>query len=497
MVEHNDAARDLLETGVPNLDRVVGGGIIRGSLVMVVGAPGTGKTLLAQQVTFHNAALGSNGLYLTGFSETHDKLLRHSRGLAFVNPALVGTGLQLASLPDLLRAGPDETEDAIVETARAQRARLVVIDGFRSMRGLLPDDVAAAHFLYSLGAKLALLGITTLVIVEGDPDDSSRYPELTVCDVILALRRDRQNSRHYRLLEVLKTRGSVHLEGTHPFRIDETGVVVFPRFESTIAATQPPWYPERAAFGVAELDALIGGGLNVGTTTLIAGSPGVGKTTLGLRFLGEGVSGGEPGLFCGFMESPAQLLEKARIFGIDLSTADASGQARMLVLPGHDIEADEVADILTRDIERRGVRRLVIDSAAELQRGLGSAARVPEFLSALVSYLRAHEVTTYLTLDIPMIVGPALELDVTPLSVIAENLVLLRQVEFRSRLHRVLSVLKIRFSEYEQAIYEYTLTPGIGIQIVGPAPLGEGFLTGIPRLAPESHVQGGSTERQS
>ena len=493
----NSAAPDLLETGVPNLDRVVGGGIINGSLVMVVGAPGTGKTLLAQQIAFHNAAQGSNALYLTGYSETHDKLLRHSRGLGFVDRALVGTRFQLASLPDLLRAGANDTEDAIVETARTQHASLVVIDGFRSMRGLLADDQAAAHFLYSLGAKLALLGITTLVIVEGDPDDSARYPELTVCDVILALRRDRENGRRRRLLEVLKTRGAMHLEGTHPFRIDGTGLVVFPRFESTIAATQPAWRPERAAFGVPELDALVGTGLNVGTTTLVAGSPGVGKTTLGLRFLGEGVRVGEPVLFCGFMESPAQLLEKARMFGIDLGAADASDQARLLVLPGHDIEADQVADVVTRDIERRGVRRLVVDSAAELQRGLGSEERVPEFLAALVSYLRARDVTTYLTLDIPMIVGPALELALTPLSVIAENLLLLRQVEFRSRLHRVLSVLKIRFSEYEEAIYEYKLTPGIGMQIIGPAPLGEGFLTGIPRLTPESGAQSESTERQS
>ena len=255
-------------------------------------------------------------------------------------------------------------------------------------------------------------------------------------------------------------------------------------------------HPERVAFGVAELDALVGTGLNVGTTTLVAGSPGVGKTTLGLHFLGEGVRAGEPVLFCGFMESPAQLLEKARMFGIDLSTADASDQARLLVLAGHDIEPDQVADIVTRDIERRGVRRLVIDSAAELQRGLRSEARIPEFLAALVSYLRAREVTSYLTLDISMIVGPALELAGTPLSVIAENLLVLRQVEFRSRLHRVLSVLKMRFSEYEPAIYEYTLTPGAGIQIVGPAPLGEGFLTGIPRLASEPQVQSESAEGQ-
>ena len=152
------------------------------------------------------------------------------------------------------------------------------------------------------------------------------------------------------------------------------------------------------------------------------------------------------------------------------------------MLRGHDLEADEIAALVAEDIERRGVRRLVIDSAAELQRAVGSSVRIPDFLAALVSYLRGRAVTACLTLDLPTIVGPELEFAATPLSLLAENLLLLRQVEYRGRLHRVLSVFKMRFSEHEPAIYDLTVTPGLGIQIVGPAPLGEGLLTGVPRL---------------
>lgn len=487
--DSHGAAPEQIKTGVPNLDRILGGGLLARSLAMVIGTPGTGKTLLAQQIAFHNAAQGRAALYLTGFSETHDKLLRHSRGLTFFAPNLIGSRIQFGSLPDLLREGADATIDAIVGTARAQRASLVVLDGFRSMRGYLPDDHGAAHFLYSLGAKLALLGATTLVIVEGNPDDSFGYPELTVCDVSVALRRERLDSRHRRLVEVLKSRGSSHLGGIHPFRISNAGLAVFPRFESVVGATEAAWQPGRAAFGIAALDALIGGGLNQGTTTLAAGSPGVGKTTLGLHFMAEGAQVGEPGLFCGFMESPAQLREKARMFGMDVKSGEASHLIRLLVLAAHDLEADQIAGLLAEDIERRGVRRLVIDSAAELQRGLVADSRVPGFLSALVSYLRDREVTTCLTLDIPTIVGPSLELSGTPLSVAAENLLLLRQVEYRGRLHRVLSVLKMRFSNHEPAIYAYSVTPGVGIQIAGPAPLGEGFLTGVPRSLAEPPAQ--------
>jgi hypothetical protein len=122
-------------------------------------------------------------------------------------------------------------KNAIVETARAQNATLVVLDGFRSMRGFLADDPAAAHFLYSLRAKRALLVATSLVIVDGEPDDTAGYPGLTVCDVIVALSAaHRQSTRA--VARGAQSGGSAPLEGTHPCSINRSGLTVFPRFES-------------------------------------------------------------------------------------------------------------------------------------------------------------------------------------------------------------------------------------------------------------------------
>src|SRR6266576_2056796 len=118
MAGGSDEAPDVLETGVPNLDLILGGGLVRRSLAMVIGTPGTGKTIMAEQIAFHTAEQGAAILYLTGYSETHDKLLSHSRGLTFIRPELLGTAVQFGSLPDLLREGAVETENAIVETAR-------------------------------------------------------------------------------------------------------------------------------------------------------------------------------------------------------------------------------------------------------------------------------------------------------------------------------------------------------------------------------------------
>jgi circadian clock protein KaiC len=485
MAEQRGAAPERLASGVPGLDRILGGGLLTGSLAMVIGAPGTGKTLLAEQVAFHQAARGATALYLTGYSETHDKLLRHGRGLSFFRPELIGTRVQFASLTDLMRAGADKTEDAIVAMARAQRASLVVLDGFRGLSQLLADGQEAADFLYSLGAKLALLGVTTLVIVESDPDDASRYGQVTVCDVLLGLRRELRGTRQRRLLEVLKARGAAPLNGLHPFEIGPDGLALFPRFESVAGPPAASWVGGRASLGSPPLDALLGGGPHVGTTTLVAGTPGVGKTLLGLHFATAGARAGDPTLFLGLVESAAQLRAMAGTFGMDLAASEAAGHLRLLALLGYDLEADYLAHAIAEDVERRGVRRLVIDSATELERAIGDGERKAGFLAALVGYLRARDVTTYVTLDIPTIVGPALDLAGTPLSVVAENLLLLRSVEYRGRLHRVLSVVKMRFSDHERAIYEFEIAAGQGIRLLGPAPLGEGFLTGLARLPGE------------
>lgn len=469
------------DSGVPNLDRVLGGGLLRGTIVMVIGPPGSGKTILAQQIAFQGARRGEVALYFTGYSETHEKLLAHNRSLAYFTPETIGVELQMGSLPDLLEQGSAEAESVVVESARKAHASLVVLDGFRSIRGFLPNDQAAAQFLYSLGAKLSLLKATLLVLVEGDATDRIRDPEQSVCDVILSLSRVVRSGGHRRQIEVLKVRGARPLAGVHPFTIDQSGLYVYPRLESVVPADTPPWSNQRAGFGLPVIDRLISGGLNVGTATLAAGTPGLGKTLLGLHFLAEGARLGEPGLFAGFTENAVQLRHKAATFGLPLDAAEASGTIDLLTMPPHDLDADLVAWRIREHVEARGVRRLVIDSATELEAGLTAPERAPMFLASLAAYLRSRGVTTYMTVDVPTIVGSELSFAGTPLVVFAENLLLLRYAEYEGELHRLFSVLKMRFSDFERALHVYTIEDGQGIRLVGRAPRAAGLLTGMAR----------------
>ena len=467
---HTITGLDLVETGVPRLDGILGGGLPRGGLVLVLGAPGTGKTTIAQQMAFHHAAHGDAVLFLTGFSETNDKLLTLGRSLDFFDPSLVGTHIQLGSVPDLLGEGPEQAERAVVTTARKLGARIVILDGFRGIGPLLGPETtqAAARFLYRVGAQLALLGATMLVLVEGDPNDPNCPAELAVADVLIGLHSETTWGRQRRLLQILKRRGAAPLAGYHPYAVDAGGLRIWPRFESVVPPAEAAWSARRAAFSTPRIDALLRGGLTEGSVTLAAGSFGTGKTLLGLHFAAEGGRRGEPTLLLSFMESAGQLREKGRIFGLPLEAYEASGALRTVTMPAHDLEADCVATLLRDDVERRGVKRLVIDSAAQLERAIVDTERRPGFFAALVSYLRARGVTTYMTYEIARM-GADFDLAETPLAPLAENLLLLRTVEEGGRMRRLFSIMHMRFSDHDHRIHEYTIEAEHGIVMQGEA----------------------------
>jgi circadian clock protein KaiC len=459
-----------LPTGIPGLDAIIGGGLLRGALAFVVGAPGAGKTVLVEQAAFHAAHTGPV-LYFTTLSEPHTKLIGNVRQFAFFDESLVGERLQFLNLEQTLRQGPEETADAIVEMARSQRALLVVLDGFRSVADFVEQPVRVREFLYQLAARLAVVGTVCLVTFEGDPFDRALYPELATADVILGVWQDSQQTVQHRTLVVFKARGSVSLPGSHSFYISSQGITCYPQAESLPVKAAGTPLTARAPFGIAGLDALLGGGPTAGSSTILAGGLGAGKTVLSLAWLLEGARQGKPGLYVGFHESEQQLVERASVFGYDLADAIAAGRIAVWTQLPIGLDGNRLAADLRERVEAGQVRRLVIDTEYDVERSL-PPERAATYLTALIAYLRGEGVTTLVTQDIPASAPADLDFAGTPGAALAENVVLLRALDRRGPVRHTVSVLKMRFSGFDPTPHAYRLDPA-GITIGGPVADGE------------------------
>lgn len=502
-------------TGVPNLDAILGGGLARGALVIIMGAPGSGKTILANQIAFSVAKQGRGALVLTALSESTGKLVTHMRSFGFFDEDLLGDRVQFLSMQQFLKQGLAGASEDVIALARRSRAGTIVLDGFRGMRGTATNPQEAREFLYDMGTALSVIGATTIVTSEADPRDPAFFPESTTADAIIGLHYDVRGVRQFRSIEAIKVRGAAPLPGLHGMAIGERGVVVYPRLEARVARESRESASERmllaaapenaapldaaelvasgngtntgrANFGLPELDAILGGGLNRNTSTMVFGSPGAGKTTLALRFALAGVEHGDRALFLGFHETPQQLLMKADTLGMGMQLRDAlaSGKLTLIRIAPVELNPDIIADQLLRLLDESHAERLAVDSVTELREaaGIPDSGRAQQYLTALMEAIRRRDVTAIFTREIRNAAASELDFTNEPTSPMAENVMLLQQVIYGGKLHRVLSVLKMRFSDFDSTLREYTITPGDTLRVLARLESGEDLMTGIEEL---------------
>lgn len=448
----------VLTTDVAGLDEILGGGIPLRSMTLLLGRPGAGKTILAEQIAVQQAKTGRRVVILTALSESHEQLLISLRQFSFFDEALVGDRIRFLSIQTLLQDGLETTADAIVEIVRTHEASVVVLDGFRGVAGFANSDSEVRLFLYEVRTRLALLEVTTFITLEANPEQESDSGALTVADGVIKMHNTLWGVRHRRHIEVQKLRAMSHLDGIHTIAITGDGILCYPRHEAVYRTVNYTVSPGRASLGLPELDAMLNGGLNRGTVTFLAGSPGAGKTLTALHYIMAGADAGEPGLFVCFTESEEQLHLKAENFGLDLRGAIARGAVSLLCLAPVELEVDMFAAMLRNRVERLGIRRLVIDSVAAVEVAILEPDRGPGFFASLINYLRERDVTSVMTQESNAFdggIGEALG------AVLADNLIRLRSVEYHSRFRRVLSILKMRQSAFDPSLREFRIDGGV------------------------------------
>jgi circadian clock protein KaiC len=455
-----------IASGIGGLDQILEGGLIKGASYIVQGRPGAGKTILSNQVAFHHVANGGRVLFVTLLSESHDRLFQALGRFDFFDAEKLGEDISYVSVFQTMR---QEGLDAVVkllrhETKRRQ-ATLLVFDGLLNARDRADSDFDVKTFVAEVQGQAAFVGCTVLFLTSASLEETS--PEHTMVDGVIELSDMLAGVRTVRQIQVRKSRGSKALGGLHKFEIDRRGVTIYPRVEALYggALLDEEISSARLSCGVAELDALMGGGVPQGSVTLVAGPTGSGKTTLGLHFLSKATAD-EPTLHFGFFENEQRLRLKARSLGIALPEA-GSDYFTVRCHPMGENLLDRLAHELINEVRDRKISRLFIDGLGGFERASVHRDRLTEFFAILMNHLRSLGVTTLASWETREIIGSNVYAPAGEISAVLDNLILLRQFEEHDELQRSISIQKMRESAFDTKARRFAFTPG-GLRISEP-----------------------------
>lgn len=450
-------------TGSAGLDAVLRGGLIRDSITLLVGPPGSGKTILAERCLFDQASEDRPGLYLSTVSEPFDKLLRYGQSLSFFDVGKIGSAVFYDDLGDVLvHESLGAVSERISALVKEHRPGLVVIDSFKALKAFAADEAAFRRFLHELAGRFTALAVSSIWVGEYDSGEALSSPEFAVADTVIVLQGKRIAERSTRYLSIAKQRGSELLSGDHVYRVTRDGLQVFPRLADPINHDVYVALDERVPTGVPALDEYLEEGYWPGSTTLVVGPSGVGKTVMGLHFLFAGGSPQEPGILLTLQENRTQLARMMSRFGWSIDDP----RVRILDRSPVDVYVDELVYELIDCLDTVGARRIVVDSFSDLARASSDPTRLGDFTYSLVQRCARSGVSLMFTYETLELFGITRISDYG-ISNISDNVVLLQLLPDGAEMKRAISVLKSRATAPSTGIREFTISTE-GIELGGP-----------------------------
>ncbi|HKE58213.1 MAG TPA: ATPase domain-containing protein [Pyrinomonadaceae bacterium] len=453
-----------IPTGCPGLDEILYGGITANTISVLMGAPGTGKTILAEQIAFKNGSPEAPALYLTTLSEPLEKFIAHGQSYSFFNPRQVGVSVFYEDLGTILRnEGIDKLPEVVTDLFVQYKPRFLFIDSFKALNEILSTTRARRLAIYDLASALSSYQCTSFLIGEYAQEMTTTLPEFAVADTVLNLMKVSTNVREQRFVRVEKLRGSDSIPGMHAFAINEEGIEMFPRLLTP--RITPHYQPkvERVNTGIHGLDEMVEQGFWRGSTTLLAGPSGSGKTIVGLNFIREGALNGEPGIFVGFQENPDQMARIMLNLGWKPDELLSSGDFELLYRSPVEMQLDSVAAELFARVRSGKVRRVVIDSLGDLERCSIDHRRFADFIYALTQWFAVENVTCIMTFELRELfeIHGITEQEVSNMS---DNLILLG---FRAgdEMDRTIRIIKTRGSAHNNHLrYLNISTQGVAVK---------------------------------
>lgn len=392
-----DVAR--VSTGSAQADEVLNGGFPSNSINMIMGQPGTGKSVFVEQLVFRNAGGPRPILYLTTLSEPMSKVIRYLQQFSFFDESRIGTDVVYEDIGDQLAAqGLAALVPCIRRAIEQTSPKIIVIDSFKALHDLGAPLAEMRKVLYELTGYLSAYDTTVFLVGEYAEEHWRHLPEFAIADGVIQLLRKELSTRDERFLRVLKLRGSAYVEGHHAFRITSEGVRVYPRLLSPEFPERYTFATDRVSTGVDGVDTMLGGGVLRGSTNLVVGPTGSGKTTMCLQFAAKGMAAGENSLYLNFQENPTQLTRALTVLGVDPKEAERRGM-RFIYMSPVELQIDQVIVTMFEQLREQGIRRLVIDSLGDLSASASDPDRFHDYLYALVQHLNVSGVTAFVTLE--------------------------------------------------------------------------------------------------
>jgi circadian clock protein KaiC len=480
------SSQERCPTGVPGLDDVLHGGFPRDRLYLVDGNPGVGKTTLALQFLLDGRERGEQGLYVT-LSETKSELdaVAESHGwslegIAIIELAQIETALTTRSQNTLFQPAEVELNSLsrlLLDRIAELKPKRLVLDSLSELRLLAQTALRYRRQILTFKQQFSSLQCTVLLL----DDRSAVGPDVQVQSLVHGMLTlsviPLKFGVNRRYLAVTKLRGSQFREGNHDYAITRGGVKLFPRL---VAAEYRGSFERRvASSGNRELDLLIGGGLDAGTSNLLMGPAGSGKSTVASLFVDQAARRGEKALFFAFDETVHTLLWRAGQMQLDFSKHIDSGLLDVRQIDPAEIAPGELAMQIVDCVDRQGVRMIVLDSLNGYVNAMPQEDYLPLHLHELLSYLNQRGVVTLMVLAQTGLVGAM----GTPVDVsyLADTVILTRYFEARGAVKKAISVIKKRSGAHETAIREIQLSEN-GLRIGPPLQDFEGVLTGVPRF---------------